>query len=159
MHASVFMAAVASLLIGCSSTNRASSTHEQATGLPRLKTVRHDIGGAILPYALKARKIEEQGRVVRFAGRCDSACTLYLSMPRENTCISPGASFGFHLPKGKTVRSESAASAYLLNSYPYWVREWVGSNGGLNRRIKVMRYDYASGFLRRCQISDLTVAA
>ncbi len=39
-------------------------------------TIRSDGGGAMLKYALRVKKLEKQQTLVRFGGRCESACTL-----------------------------------------------------------------------------------
>jgi len=50
-------------------------------------------GGKIVLFALKLAQYRDAGTLVRFSGRCDSACTLFLSLPKQQTCISPGAYF------------------------------------------------------------------
>jgi hypothetical protein len=95
-------------------------------------------------------RLKEAGRSLRFAGRCDSACTLFLALPRAKTCVSPGASFGFHLPYGASRRGNQMAAQYLLSSYPGWVRSWIAEQGGLSGQIKTMSYAYASQFLPTC---------
>jgi hypothetical protein len=58
--------------------------------------VNYDPGGVIHRRQAKIEKLRRSGRPVEIKGRCDSACTMYL--PLANTCIHPGASFGFHGP-------------------------------------------------------------
>lgn len=93
-------------------------------------TIRNDRGGQVVHYALKMLRLKEAGHSVRFSGRCDSACTLYLALPRSKTCVSPGASFGFHLPYGASRAGNQVAAQYLLSSYPGWVRSWIADKGG-----------------------------
>src|SRR5918994_3365846 len=57
-----------------------------------------DRGGYVVQYALRMLKLKQSGKPVQFAGKCQSACTIYLSLPRSQTCIAPGSSFGFHAP-------------------------------------------------------------
>lgn len=114
-------------------------------------TVRSDHGGVILSYAMRVNRYRESGTPVRFDGRCDSACTLYLSLPRSQTCIAPGASFGFHLPFGSSSEGDREAAKYLLRQYPSWVRSWIRSKGGLSRTLKRMSYSHARRFLPRCK--------
>ena len=116
----------------------------------RQKVIVHDPGGQVIQYALKSKKMEKQGQEVRFAGRCDSACTLYLSMPKHLTCISPGASFLFHAPYGGSKSENRTAHQYLVKSYPRWVKRWIRSRGGLENQAKVMGYDYAKRFIQPC---------
>ncbi len=113
-------------------------------------TIGHNRGGVVLDYALRSRTLEESGRGVRFKGRCLSACTIYLSVSRA--CLGRGASFGFHLPYGSSRRSNQVAAKYMVRSYPGWVRKWLSANGGLERRMKVMPYEYASRYLPSCDV-------
>ena len=113
-------------------------------------TIRHDRGGQVLKYATRLGKAARQGTNMRFAGNCQSACTLYLAMPHSKTCITPGASFSFHLPYGASARVNAIAASYMMRSYPGWVRNWIKRNGGLTKRMKRMDYAYASRFMAKC---------
>ena len=119
---------------------------------PRV-TIWNDGGGHVVVYALKMLKLKESGVPVEFSGRCASACTLYLALPKPQTCLSSHATFRFHVPYGGSRRANAVAAAYLLRTYPSWVRSWIHRNGGLSSRVLVMKYDYASRFLRTCQSS------
>ena len=146
------------LLLGaCSSTTptvtgTAVATHGLAArpAASPAVTIANDPGGTIIDYAVRVKNRERTGTAVRFAGRCDSACTLHLGLPRSKTCIMPGASFGFHLPYGSSPRANREAAAYLMKSYPEWVRAWIRSKGGLGHQVKTMDYAYASTHLRAC---------
>ena len=118
--------------------------------LPRVVTISEDRGGHVILYALRMRKWLEKGTQVRFAGKCQSACTLYLGLSQEQTCITNGATFGFHSPYGVTAGANRVAQNYMMRSYPDWVRLWIDGKGGLTRQIKTMPYDYASIFLKPC---------
>lgn len=119
---------------------------------PNVYTVRNDAGGYVVDYALKMRKMERSGQAIRFSGRCDSACTLFLALPKTQACVSRGAAFGFHLPSGTSARGNRVAANFMLNTYPAWVRNWLAANGGLTTRLKVMRFDYASQHLPECNL-------
>jgi hypothetical protein len=110
----------------------------------------YDRGGEIITYALRMKKLERAGSSVRFSGRCDSACTLYLALPSSKACLTHNAAFGFHLPYGASPRGNKVAAQYLLRNYPGWVRNWINANGGLTSGIKTMRYEYASKFIKPC---------
>jgi len=118
--------------------------------LPRVVTIREDRGGHVILYALRVREWLERGTQVRFAGKCQSACTMYLGLSQEQTCISDGATFGFHSPYGVSRREDRVAQDYMMRNYPEWVRLWIDSKGGLTRQMKTMPYDYASIFLKPC---------
>src|SRR5687768_5398086 len=110
-------------------------------------SIRNDSGGYVISYALKMMKLRESGRPVRFVGRCASACTLYLALPGEQTCVSSGATFRFHAPYGAHRSGNTFMAAYMLKNYPDWVRSWIRENGGLSSRTIVMDYSYASRFM------------
>lgn len=113
-------------------------------------TVRNDRGGVVIDYAIKVAKLEQSRQRVKFAGRCDSACTLYLGLSGSQLCITPSARFGFHLPFGSSSRGNVVAANFLLKKYPRWVHSWLQANGGLNSSLKVMPYEYASRFIKPC---------
>jgi len=109
-----------------------------------------DRGGHVIRYALKVAKAKQSGQRVAIGGRCASACTLYLSMPKAKMCVSKGAQFAFHMPYGASSRSNRLAAAYMMRKYPSWVRSWISRNGGLRSRMITMNYAYASKFLPTC---------
>ena len=115
-------------------------------------TIRHDRGGQVLKYVTRLEAAARRGANIRFAGHCQSACTLYLAMPRSKTCIAPGASFSFHLPYGASVRVNAIAANFMMRRYPDWVRNWIKRNGGLTNRMKRMDYAYASRFIGKCHL-------
>jgi hypothetical protein len=109
-----------------------------------------DRGGYVVEYALRMLKLKQSGKPVQFAGKCLSACTIYLALPPNQTCISSGASFGFHAPYGSSASGNRMAKTYMLKSYPSWVRNWINSQGGLSSRVITMNYRYASKFMKPC---------
>lgn len=113
-------------------------------------TVRNDHGGVVVDYAIKVAQLQQSRQRVKFAGRCDSACTLYLGMSRSQLCVTPSARFGFHLPFGSSSRGNQVAAKYLLKRYPRWVHSWLQANGGLDTSLKVMPYEYVSQHIRPC---------
>jgi hypothetical protein len=127
------------------------------TGNPMV--IRADRGGEVINYAIKARELEQTGRKVRFSGSCDSACTIYLSLPRSQTCVTPGATFGFHLPYGSSARNNKVAANYLMRQYPGWVRSWINVRGGLTGGMKRMDYTYAAKHLPSCETASKPVFA
>lgn len=109
-----------------------------------------DSGGRIGSYAMRVASYRRANTLVKFTGRCDSACTLLMGLPSHQTCISSGAYFRFHLPSAQSQRSVRIAQIYMMRKYPGWVRNWISSNNGLSRQLITMKYDYASRFLKRC---------
>jgi hypothetical protein len=128
-------------------------TSDEALPLARKQvvTVGNERGGYVVDYAIRMMKLQQNNTPVRFTGRCDSACTLYLALPPDQTCIARGASFRFHAPRASRQRASRAARAYMLNTYPEWVTTWIDAKGGLSGRLMTMDYSYASQHLRRCE--------
>ncbi|MER8652765.1 hypothetical protein [Mesorhizobium sp. M0586] len=130
-------------------------------GTANVKTISGDRGGYVIDYAIRALKMRRSGTFVRFNGSCDSACTLYLSMPKSKVCITQSASFGFHLPYGVSARGNQVAANFMMKNYPGWVRGWIAKRGGLKSSIATMTYADASRFLPTCpsQQQGMTVAS
>ena len=112
-------------------------------------------GGMIVRFALKLAEYRDAGTLVKFSGRCDSACTLFLSLPKQQTCINRGAYFRFHAPSARSSRAERSAQAFMMTKYPDWVRSWIQEKGGLSSRLFRMDYAYASRFIANCEVVAL----
>lgn len=109
--------------------------------------VGNDNGGVVLDYVLKTQILRNDQTAVRFNGECNSSCTLYLTLP---ACVTPQASFGFHLPYGSDPKNVSAMKKYIWKQYPRWVRQYINANGGWTNKLVVMPYTYAAKFLPTC---------
>lgn len=150
------IAALALVVFGLLGTTVPHEAYAGATNAllyARLKnsvSISNNSGGRIIDYAKKAAQFRNSGAMVRFTGRCDSACTLYLALPKHQTCISPGAYFRFHSPSARSQRSARMAQSYMMRKYPGWVKSWIARNGGLSGRLVTMDYSYASKFMRSC---------
>ena len=110
----------------------------------------NDSGGYVAEYALRLYELREARQRVRFVGVCDSACTLFLALPAEQTCITEGAYFRFHTPSAPSASAAAAVAAYMMRKYPQWVRAWIDRQGGLTDRLTTMGYVYAQKFMRTC---------
>lgn len=127
---------------------------EAASSSPRQSvSITNNSGGMIVQYALKAAQFRRAGTKVKFRGRCDSACTLYLGLPKHQVCVAPGAYFRFHSPSARSSRSARMAKSYMMGRYPSWVQSWIQRKGGLSGRLVTMDYAYASRFLPSCKIA------
>jgi hypothetical protein len=113
-------------------------------------TIGDNSGGTIADFAISTAQYRNDGTRISFTGQCDSACTLFLSLPTAQTCVSHGATFRFHAPFGVSPRAQATATAYLLRSYPNWVRNWIAQKHGLTRELLTMDYAFASKFMRSC---------
>jgi hypothetical protein len=123
---------------------------DQIDTAPQTVSVANNSGGSIISFAFDAAKYRSSGTQVHFTGRCDSACTLFLGLPKSQTCVSSGAYFRFHAPFGVSARAQQLAQNYMMRKYPRWVQSWINSNRGLTRDLITMDYSYASRFMRTC---------
>jgi hypothetical protein len=110
----------------------------------------NDSGGYVAEYALRLYEMREARQRVRFVGLCDSACTLFLALPPEQTCITERAYFRFHAPSAPSASAAASVAAYMMRKYPQWVRAWIAAQGGLSDRLATMSYAYAQNFIRTC---------
>ncbi|SHK63364.1 hypothetical protein SAMN05444000_1503 [Shimia gijangensis] len=109
-----------------------------------------DNGGKLSKYAVAVSNARAMNTSVKIKGKCQSACTLYLSMPQSQICISRGASFVFHKAHGSSARLNNWGTQFLLANYPAWVQNWINSKGGLSNNLIRMNYEYASRYLPPC---------
>ena len=113
-------------------------------------SIANNSGGNIASFAVEAASYRNAGTMVRFSGRCDSACTLFLGLPTIQTCVSQGAYFRFHSPSAGSARSEHIAQNYLMRKYPGWVRNWIAQHNGLSHQLITMDYSTASQHMQTC---------
>jgi hypothetical protein len=118
-----------------------------ATSFARAETVEitGDYGGVVYWYQLQWEKLAAQAVNVRIAGPCLSACTVLLGyIPRENICVTPNASLGFHLA------TLDLATQLLLKIYPPDIRSWIDEHGGLSWSILWLQAPELYRFFRQC---------
>ena len=72
------------------------------------------------------------------------------SMPKNQICITKGASFSFQKPYGSTQRLNNWGNQYMMANYPGWVVNWINANGGLSNNLMRMNYSYAAKHLPAC---------
>ncbi len=86
-----------------------------------------------------------RGVDVRIVGPCQSACTVLLGhIPRSWICVTPEASFGFHLAH------LPSATATLWNAYAPDIRAWIKAHGGLTADFIWMRAPDTYRFFKQC---------
>jgi len=104
-----------------------------------------DYGGFLALYQAKWSKLAEQGGSVRIAGPCVSACTALVGyLPRENICVTPNASLGFHLAIPAFVTPD------LWKDYPPDIQTWITQNGGLSYRLLWLQAPDIYKFFHKC---------
>jgi hypothetical protein len=83
----------------------------------------NDSGGYVAEYALRLYEMREARQKVRFVGVCDSACTLFLALPAEQTCIHPRGLFQVPRSVGPLcVRRYSSGRLYDAQISPMGAR-------------------------------------
>ena len=117
---------------------------------PQTVSVRRDNGGNIAQYVVLEETYRADQSMVEFEGQCDSACTLLLALAPEQICLKSGAFFRFHAPKASSVNTERFAADIIMRKYPFWVRDWITTQGGLKPQLVTMDYQYASLFVQSC---------
>jgi hypothetical protein len=102
-------------------------------------------GGSVARYDQRWAGLASQGVDVRIVGPCQSACTVLLGhIPRNKICVTPRASFGFHLA------NLPSAQATLWNAYSEDIRAWINQHGGLTHQFIWMRTPDVYRYFRRC---------
>jgi hypothetical protein len=121
-----------------------------ATSVARAETivnVSDDHGGLLFAYQLQWAGLATQKVSVRIAGPCVSACTVLLGyIPRENICVTPNASLGFHLA------TMQFATDALWRAYPQDIRAWIEKNGGLTYQVIYLHAPAIYRFLQKCRV-------
>ena len=116
-------------------------------GVARAETIDVDDnhGGRVSEYNARWSGLAARGVNVRIVGPCQSACTVLLGhIPRSRICVTPEASFGFHLAK------RADATATLWNAYGGDIRGWINKHGGLGADFIWMRAPDTYRYFRKC---------
>jgi hypothetical protein len=102
-------------------------------------------GGRVTEYNARWAQLAARGVDVRIVGPCQSACTVLLAhIPRNKICVTPRASFGFHLA------NLQSATATLWNGYGSDIRGWINQRGGLKKAFIWMRAPDTYRFFKKC---------
>lgn len=132
----------------------ANSDTRFVSNTPSVHVISNDRGGSISRYAQEVQRLRGQNKLVAFTGQCASACTMFLALGTNRTCIAPGASFVFHQAHGASPRQNQWGTETMVDHYPSWVRDWIARNGGMSQRLIRMDYTYAARFMRSCRASS-----
>lgn len=102
-------------------------------------------GGAVAQYSAQWSEYARRGVNVRIVGPCQSACTVLLGhIPRSRICVTPEASFGFHLAR------RADATATLRRAYAADIKGWINAHGGLTQDFIWMRAPDTYRYFRKC---------
>jgi hypothetical protein len=126
--------------------------HEAAQ--PKSIDIHDENGGAIIDYAMRLAEYREGEVKVRITGRCDSACTLFLSLPTSQLCISENAYFRFHAPIDDENKIDPVATELMMRKYPEWVRTWIAEREGLDSRLLTMTSEQTLPHVPRCSVTS-----
>lgn len=102
-------------------------------------------GGRVADYNSRWAGLAARGVSVRIVGPCQSACTVLLGhIPRSRICVTPKASFGFHLAK------LPAATETLRRAYQADIHAWINRNGGLTNTFIWLRAPEIFRYFKKC---------
>jgi hypothetical protein len=103
-------------------------------------------GGHVPQYAARWAALAERDDVkVRIVGPCQSACTVLLGhISRNKICVTPSASFGFHLAHNPS------STSILRSAYQTDITGWINEHGGLTDRFIWMRAPDTYRFFKKC---------
>ena len=102
-------------------------------------------GGSVAAYNARWTELARQGVNVRIVGPCQSACTVLLGrIPRSRICVTPEASFGFHLAH------RADATATLRSAYSADITSWINAHGGLTQDFIWMRAPDTYRYFKKC---------
>ena len=131
-------------------------------------------GGIVVTFEWAAIEAREKGMYIRIDGPCASACVIFASRVRENTCITQRAQIGLHRgqirrlydPSGKQVRIKtekdidmlfkpprgySVKTTYFTPNYGKDINDWALKNGKMPYRgMYVMKPHEALRYWRPC---------
>jgi hypothetical protein len=104
-----------------------------------------DYGGFLVAYEAKWEKLADEHANVRVSGPCVSACTIMAGfIPRENICVTPTGSFGFHLAIPYFV------TPTLWKDYPPDIQGWITQKGGLSYQLLWLQAPEIYRYFKRC---------
>jgi hypothetical protein len=107
--------------------------------------VSDDHGGSVAQYDSEWAANAARGVDVRIVGPCQSACTVLLGhISRKKICVTPDASFGFHLAH------LPSATETLWGAYQGDIRAWIKAHGGLTQDFIWMRAPDTYRYFRKC---------
>jgi hypothetical protein len=88
-----------------------------AAPAPAATSTPYAYGGSAKKFAQDVARYRESGEQFRITGHCQSACTMFLSLP--NVCIEPRAELLFHAAK------HGFATTMMVNSYNTRLRKYL----------------------------------
>lgn len=99
----------------------------------RTITIDHGIGGYVQGTMSNLIRVIESRKRVVINGRCQSACTLFLSLGRGRVCITRRAELWFHQASYQSGQRSRYWSDKMFRLYPRKIRNYIRKRGGLRR--------------------------
>jgi hypothetical protein len=101
--------------------------------------------GSVVACDSRWAGLAARGVDVKIVGPCQSACTCAARpFPRNKICVTPGASFGFHLA------NLPSATATLRGAYQSDITAWIDAHGGRKKDFIWMRAPDIYRFFKKC---------
>ena len=108
-------------------------------------------GGNTDEYTRRVDALRRSGERVVIDGRCDSACTLHLTLPRQQVCVTGRAAFTFHaLADSQTGLPRLRETQDLFRAYPQPIQSWISQHGGLTHVPVTLNGNAMLRILPRC---------
>jgi len=105
----------------------------------------YDNGGRLTDYTARWAMHRREGAYVRVTGPCYSECTMLIGqIPRDHICVTPKASFGFHLA------AAPGTTTALWKGYPTDIKAWISEHGGLTGEFLLLQAPEVQRFFPRC---------
>jgi len=128
---------------------------EKAHAGARTIHIRHDTGGDVALYRIKAQVATDLGIRVVIDGLCASACTLLTGVPHDQVCVTGRARLHFHRarlarPLEHGVALLRTVNDEMMDSYPPGIRDWIRRHGGLTERMLEMPPAEVARHFRPC---------
>lgn len=124
-----------------------------ADAAARVEYIYDNPGGKVVDFVLQKERYKKKGVFIEFHGSCESACTIFLSLPKDRMCVGPHARFGFHKPFFEGYNDPikvRKAEQYLRKQYPWWVNRWLKQNGGLKKNIVYIPNSIVRKHIKEC---------
>jgi hypothetical protein len=84
------------------------------------------MGGKTKEFAQDLARFRQSGEPFRIVGHCQSACTMFLALPK--VCIAPGAELLFH------AGNDATATSRMYNSYNSKLKAYLKAQGAMETK-------------------------
>jgi hypothetical protein len=105
----------------------AVAPYAYAATTPSPVIIDDDHGGSVDTFVMWFQRLKASGTPVVIRGMCESACTFVLLLPREQVCVEPTASLGFHLATINGHDEPEVTGALIRRWYPEVVQQWLST--------------------------------